>query len=515
MDAAVGFLRVAMGYLKGSMHLPTIVGIVLVQTLIWVSFAASHRSSIQLKGSCVTPIFDPLYFSSVSVDMVAMGRASARALAARQRQRFDRLLTSALRDSRFYQKHLRGAVPGSTRLEEFPSASRQVLMDHFDDWVTDPALTLAGLRAFTADAGRIGQPYLGKYLVWESSGTSHQPGIFVQNAQAMAVYDALESLRRSPSRSMQRWFDPWMLTERFAFVGATSGHFASFVTLQRTRELNPWLASSMQGFSILQPTRTLVDALNAFRPTVIATYPTAAAMLAEEAHQGNLHGTPREVWTGGETLSHAVRCNIEQALGCTVRNSYGASEFISMAWECAQGHLHVNADWVILEPVDERGRPMPAGEPSYSTLLTNLANHVQPLIRYDLGDQITVRKGRCECGCTLPVIEVQGRRDDPLVMAGRRGRPVTLLPLALTTVLEDEAGVFDFHLRQQDDHTLVLCLPQQGPEGQAAAKRCCDALQRFAAAQELKPIKVTAKLGQAIPRGRSGKAQRIVARTRR
>jgi len=124
------------------------------------------------RGSCVPPIFDPLYFSTVSMDILAMGRASARARATRQRQRFDALLTRALRESRFYQKHLRGAVGGTTRLESLPSVSRQALMAHFDDWVTDPALTLAGLQAFTADSGRIGQPYLGKYLVWESSGTS-------------------------------------------------------------------------------------------------------------------------------------------------------------------------------------------------------------------------------------------------------------------------------------------------------------------------------------------------------
>ena len=103
----------------------------------------------------------------------------------------------------------------------------------------------------------------------------------------------------------------------------------------------------------------------------------------------------------------------------------------------------------------------------------------------------------------------------PAGHGGKTWPPVTLLPLALTTVLEDEAGVFDFHLRQQDDHTLELCLPLQGPEGRAAAQRCCDALQRFAAAQELKPIHVKLKLGQAVPRGRSGKAQRIVAQTRR
>jgi len=37
-------------------------------------------------------------------------------------------------------------------------------------------------------------------------------------------------------------------------------------------------------------------------------------------------------------------------------------------------------------------------------------------------------------------------------------------------------------------------------------------LKNFALEQELQPIHVVSELGQAIPRGRSGKAQRIVAR---
>ena len=155
---------------------------------------------------------------------------------------------------------------------------------------------------------------------------------------------------------------------------------------------------------------------------------------------------------------------------------------------------------------------MPAGQASYSTLLTNLANHVQPLIRYDLGDQITVHPERCECGLSLPVIEVLGRRDDSLVMAGRKGQPVTLLPLALTTVLEDEAGVFDFQLRQRNDHTLVLRLDLHGAEAATVMARCRAALKNFAVTQELVPIHVVAELGQAVPRGLSGKALRVVAR---
>ncbi|HSO44176.1 MAG TPA: phenylacetate--CoA ligase family protein, partial [Rhodoferax sp.] len=413
----------------------------------------------------MSTIFDPLRFSAVSMDVLTCARGTAQAIAARQQSRLVSLLGSAMRDSRFYREHLHGTKPDTAALPDLPPVSRQALMDRFDDWVTDPQLKLGELRAFTADSQRIGEAYLGKYLVWESSGTSHQPGIFVQNAQTMAVYDALEALRRNAPRPLQRWFDPLALAERIAYVGAISGHFASAVSMQRLRELHPWLAPHMRSFSILQSTRSLVNELNVFAPTVIATYPTVAAVLADEVDRGALHCAPSEVWTGGETLSPAVRRRMELTFCCAVRNSFGASEFMSIAWECEQQRLHVNADWVILEPVDAHGQPMPAEALSCSTLLTNLANHVQPLIRYDLGDQVQLRQAPCECGSALPVIEVLGRRDDAMVMAGRYGQPVTLLPLALTTVLEDEAGVFDFHLCQRDDRTLVLRLALQGAEG--------------------------------------------------
>ena len=452
---------------------------------------------------------------AVALDVLACGRAAPQAIVARQRSRLAHLLDAIVRGSSLYRERLQGLVPASTPLSALPVLDRAELIERFDDWVTDPQLKLRQLRAFTADATRIGEPYLGKYLVWESSGTSHLSGVFVQDARAMAVYDALEALRRSTPWPLQRWFDPLLLAERIAFVGATTGHFASMVSMQRLRQLNPFMAQSLRCFSILQSTSALLDDLNAFAPTVIATYPTVAAMLADLAAQGALQFKPREIWTGGERLSPAVRHHVEQVLGCVLRNSYGASEFMSIGWECGHGQMHANTDWLILEPIDAQGQPVPAGQASHSTLLTNLANFVQPLIRYDLGDQMTVHPQRCDCGSSLPVIEVRGRRDDPLLMAGHNGRLVTLLPLALTTVLEDEAGVFDFQLRQQDDHTLVLRLDLLGAEAAAAAARCVSALAQFAVTQGLAGLRVLTELGRAVPRGRSGKPQRVVAQMQR
>jgi len=119
-----------------------------------------------------------------------------------------------------------------------------------------------------------------------------------------------------------------------------------------------------------------------------------------------------EIWLGGEQLSPAQQQLIQRAFGCKVRNAYGASEFYSMAFECAKGQLHLNDDWVILEAVDERMQAVALGTLSHTTLLTNLANRTQPLLRYRLQDRIRFVAQPCACGCAFPVIQVEGRADD-------------------------------------------------------------------------------------------------------
>ena len=459
----------------------------------------------------MSTVMDPFLSAVAMADVAALNGASREDIRLRQSQRVTAALASARAGSALYRERLEGLPDNADALAHIAPVSRTELMSRFDEWVTDPALRLGELRAFTADVSRIGEPFLGKYLVWESSGTSGSPGIFVQDARAMAVYDALEALRRAPPTGLQQWLDPWGLAERIAFVGVTNGHFASYMTIERLRQLQPWRTSSLQSFSILQPVADLIEALNGFAPTVVATYPTVGAMLAEEAAHGRLRVPLREMWTGGETLGPWVRQRIRDTLGSGVRNNYGASEFLSMGWECAHGQLHLNADWLVLEPVDDNKRPVPDGEASCSVLLSNLANLVQPLIRYDLGDQVKLLTTPCACGSAFPVFEVQGRRDDILSVQGRGDEPVLLLPLALSTVLEEEAGVFDFQIRQQADGTLVLRLPQAGADGQASVVRARAALNRYAGSLGARPIRVKGELGQAVPRGRSGKACRIQA----
>ena len=73
-----------------------------------------------------------------------------------------------------------------------PVVTKTQLMAHFDTAVTDPEVTRAALRRFLADPSSVGHRSR-RYAVWTTSGTTGEPGIFVHDGEALAVYDALEA----------------------------------------------------------------------------------------------------------------------------------------------------------------------------------------------------------------------------------------------------------------------------------------------------------------------------------
>ncbi|PSL85092.1 CoF synthetase [Variovorax sp. WS11] len=455
--------------------------------------------------------FDPWLAGAVATQVAAGGRADAGAVAALRARRLTELVKTAASHSPFYERLLAGRRPGAVCLADLPIVRKSELMPHFDEWVTDPGLRLEDLRLFISDPASIGRPYKHGYTVWESSGSSGEPCIFVQDSKAMAVYDALEALRRPPLQPQRRWMDPWCLGERIAFVGATNGHFASTVSMARLKRLNPVLAPRLHNVSFLQPMPQLVEELNSIAPTIIATYPSAAVLLAQEQLAGRLNIAAQEIWTGGEGLSGAMRRLVQAAFHCPIANSYGASEFLSLAFECPLGHLHLNSDWAILESVDDEGRAVPCGTAGATVLLTNLANHLQPLIRYDLGDRVTLHAEPCPCGSHLSVIDVEGRCDETLQFGRDPNHLISLLPLALSTVLESEADLFDFQLVQEGPSKLLLRTGMRGADAAAALERGRGALEVFLRGQGARGIHIRCASAESALCGRSGKVQRVIA----
>jgi phenylacetate-CoA ligase len=390
-------------------------------------------------------------------------QSGAPALALRQHRRLGDLVAFARAHSPWYQQHYSQLPAAITERRQLPPVTKPELMAHFDDWVTDPALTREGLEAFLADKALIGQPYLGRYFVCTTSGTTGHPAILVHDPAALNVYTVIDALR-----GYMRWMTPrqlWALLRaggRTASIIAIEDHFGAFAMKERLNQRHPLLKTYMtrqsRFLSVTRPVSELVQELNAYQPARLMGYATAIAVLAEEQAAGRLQIHPRFIGTAGEWLAPAEREQIKAVFRCPVRDAYGSSECFSDAFECEHGWLHNSEDWVILEPVDETYQPVPAGQPSSTVLLTNLANRIQPVIRYDLGDSITIRPDPCPCGSLLPALRVTGRRSAILHMQAPTGARIAILPLALSTVIEEVPGVHRFQVIQTAPATLRLRL---------------------------------------------------------
>ncbi|MBI3969411.1 MAG: AMP-binding protein [Chloroflexi bacterium] len=398
---------------------------------------------------------------SVAWDAWRVTRGGAALIAARQRTRLARLVAHARVRSHFYAEHFRAAPSRIRDIRDLPPTTKSQLMARFDDWVTDPEVTRARVEAFVADSGNVGTDFLDRYVVFTTSGSTGEPALLVQDRRALAVMTGLASSRGLALVSASVVWRTLRGGGRQASVFATGGHFVSNTMVERRRRAL-WLRRRLSRFfSVLTPLPEIVRELNEFQPALLGMYPSMLEILADEQLAGRLHIQPAMVLGGGEWLAPATRERIGRAFGCPVYESYAASEALPLALPCRIGHMHVNADWFILEPVDAERRPVPPGERSHSVLVTNLANYVQPIIRYELGDSVILGANRCACGSPLPTIQVEGRTDEILSFAALNGDTISLPPMALATVVEESPGVRRFQVIQTTPTTLTVRLENE------------------------------------------------------
>jgi phenylacetate-CoA ligase len=104
-------------------------------------------------------------------------------------------------------------------------------------------------------------------------------------------------------------------------------------------------------------------------------------------------------------------------LGCPLSNLYAATEvgIIARSHPGSRG-LHLNEDIAVYEPVDAGNRPVAPGTRATKLLVTNVINHVLPLIRYELTDEITVLDEPNPGPWTgRRIADIAGRSDDIFV----------------------------------------------------------------------------------------------------
>jgi phenylacetate-coenzyme A ligase PaaK-like adenylate-forming protein len=222
------------------------------------------------------------------------------------------------------------------------------------------------------------------------------------------------------------------------------------------------------------PFEEIVGSVSDAQPTHLVGYASVVGHLARVALTGELTIQPIRISTNSEPLSQEDREAIEAAWHAPIHNLWGSTEIGVQAVGCGRGEgLHVCEDEVVLERVDESGQPVAEGEAAARTLATGLANLDFPLIRYDLGDEITMLAEPCPCGSALArVADVAGRRDDDFSYGA-----LTVPASAFRHVLGSDPSISEYQVRQTPAGAEVLVIG--APDTAAVARSLRVSLTKF------------------------------------
>jgi len=378
-----------------------------------------------------------------------------------QHRRLSDLIHFARTCSPYYRELYRGLPDEIESIRQLPVTNKKQLMARFDDWVTDPQITLEKARAFIDDPSLIGAPFLGQYHVAVTSGTTGELGIFITDEATTAASAKINQKAKLSWLGARGLLRLGMRGIRLAAITATGGHFGFFSGVHYMQKASPFWENRIKTFSVHMPVTELVEQLNQFQPTLIMGYASMIALLASQQELGHLYIHPLFIEVMSEKLSDTEFQKIAKTFHIQPYQMYGSTENPFASSICPHGWYHVNTDVVILEPVDADYRPVPAGTMSHTVLVTNLVGKVQPIIRYDLGDSLLVKPEACPCGNSRPAVRVQGRTADALMFTTPDGKQVSIPPLLFVTLIDHIPGIELFQVVQTSPHALRirLCYP--------------------------------------------------------
>lgn len=390
-------------------------------------------------------MWDTLRFYAGFVDSILVGKKSRPALERIQGARLRRLLRHAVRRSRFYRRKYQGLNLDRVKLTELPPVSKTELMEHFDEVVTDPRITRAGVEKFVADPANIDRHFLGRYAVCHTSGSQGRPALIVQDRSVFRTLFAMQLARgNAVPKTVGNFLYHLRHPRRWAVFLLRPGFFPTGTAFGNMPQPVRWL-TDVRRYMISDPLAENLAKLNEYQPNYISGYAHILLNLAAAQEAGKLDlrsgGHLKLMVNISEPLSAEHQARIEAVFGVPVANHYAMGECMPLSLGCPRfGGAHVNVDLAILEVVDRQGRPVPDGTPGDKVYVTNLCNFVQPFIRYEIDDVVTLSEHPCACGSALPHIRaVAGRNNDRLwvVIHGRyQELPNFLFTSALHTVFD-------------------------------------------------------------------------------
>jgi len=418
-----------------------------------------------------------------------------------QDQEMATLRRHAYSRSPFYRRHHAGLA--NAPLDQLPPVTKGDLMAHWEEVVTEPALRLSEverhLGLLTHSQGDPGVPWQGRWWAAATAGSTGRRGVFIWGRREWA--SVLASYARA---SDWAGVSPGLAKPlRMAVVSSRNpAHQSAVVGASLASPLVPTLR-----LDATSPLPQQIRELNDFRPRLLVGYASALRPLATAQLMGALRISPQAVMSASEVLTRSASQVMTEAWGAVPYDVYAATETAGIASPCVFRTRHLYEDLLVVEPVDDAGRPVATGTAGARLWVSVLSSRALPLIRYEMSDCVALGGRGCPCGRVFRVVEaIEGRSEDVLAMASSAG--VTRIhPNVFHDVLDTLAAA-GWQVRQEGASalTLLVAAPAGSPRPDELAARVSAAVQAAGGARP----RVTVRMVGTIPRTALGKAPLVV-----
>jgi phenylacetate-coenzyme A ligase PaaK-like adenylate-forming protein len=367
--------------------------------------------------------------------------------------RFRRLVRHVNERSPYYRRIIaeRGIDLERCVPTDFPVLTKSLLMKHFDEIVTERSVTKQSIADFLTRSHDPAELFQGQYRVIHTSGSSGEVGYFVYSRKDWARGTYMDRSGPMPKRKRKGKF-------RLGYFAAIDGHYAGVTMI---RSIDSGLARffvDVGCFEVNSPLPEVIAGLNAFQPDFLTGYTTALKILAEKQRAGELElDCLIGLLTSGEATTEADRALLEQTFGCPLVNSYGCSEHLGM------GGTPPGSSNIVLYDYDLVYEFFPD-----HTIITNLFNYTEPLIRYRMSDILRP----VDSGKHAPFLVIEslvGRNEVQPVFKTRDGGEDFISPHTINEIFVPGVTRFQMHLMSDTAFRFMVCLESSLDRDKSAA----------------------------------------------
>jgi phenylacetate-CoA ligase len=372
-------------------------------------------------------------------------KLTRRAFEALQLEKFRRLVRHVNQHSPYYADVIRqaGINPDACAPRDFPVLTKRLLMQNFDQIVTERSITRQKIADFLTRSTDPLELLDSSYHVLHTSGTSGEVGYFIYSHEDWARGTA-QGLRRRRNRPRIKRHRRGRV--RLAFYGAVGGHFAGVSMASGASVGITRFLLKLGLFEVNDPLPKVISALNEFQPEFLSGYTTALKILAAKQREGVLRISPVGIGTGGEAMTLTDKAVLEEAFGCEASSGYGCTEHLMMGSSTPGGRTMIlYDDDLIFEFMEDH------------SLITNLFNYTLPLIRYHMSDILRPVAN----SSVSPYIEIEsliGRNELVPMFINRDGAEDFISPHTINEVFVAGVSQFQMQLVDRTHFRFMVCL---------------------------------------------------------